>query len=77
MPKQLRSEELRAWIEGQQIANMRGREDVASMRPEEKLRQISRLMASARLFDMSRREAGDDAVRALWQRLRSRTPSRE
>jgi len=77
MPKQLRSEELRAWIEGQQIANMRGREDVASMRPEEKLRQISRLMASARLFDMSRREAGDEAVRELWQRLRSRTASRE
>lgn len=77
MRKQLRSEELRAWIEGQQIANMRGREDVASMRPEEKLRQISRLMASARLFDMSRREAGDEAVRELWQRLRSRTASRE
>jgi hypothetical protein len=63
-------EQLRAWIEGQQIANDRQRESLAAMTADEKLRQISRLMASARVFDMSRRAAGDRAVHELWQRLR-------
>ena len=45
------------------------------MTADEKLRQISRLMSSARMFDMSRRDAGDRAVIELWQRLRARWPA--
>jgi hypothetical protein len=74
MPKGTTPEQLRSWIEGQRIANDRQRETLAAMSAEEKLRQISRLMASARLFDMSRRAAGDRAVHELWQRLRERWP---
>jgi hypothetical protein len=77
MPDAATKEQLRAWLDGQQAANERHRGDVASMTPDEKLRQISRLMRSAGLFDMSRRAAGDRAVIELWQRLRARWPNRE
>jgi hypothetical protein len=76
MPTLTGSERLRAWMEGHQIANTRQRERVAAMSADEKLRQISRLMVSAKLFDGSRREAGDQQVQELWQRLRTRSPRR-
>lgn len=66
---------VRAWIAGHEIANARQRERVAAMSTEEKLRQISRLMSSAGIFDMSRRAAGDQRVIELWQRLRARWPA--
>jgi hypothetical protein len=59
-------DELRAWIEGYEIARMT---------PAEKLDQISRLMSSAELFDMSRRDADDQRVIEIWQRLRERWPA--
>lgn len=46
------------------------------MTMEEKLRQMSRLMSSARMFDMSGRAADDRAVIEIWQRLRERWPGR-
>jgi hypothetical protein len=76
MPNAATREQLRAWIEGHQAANERRRDEVTAMTAEEKLRQISRLMRSARLFDMNRRAAGDRAVIELWQRLRARWPGR-
>lgn len=75
MPQSNARDELRAWIEGHEIANARQRDRVASMSTEEKLRQISRLMSSAGIFDMSRRAAGDQRVIELWQRLRARWPA--
>ncbi|HEX7706362.1 MAG TPA: hypothetical protein VF701_07895 [Thermoanaerobaculia bacterium] len=65
-------QQLRGWIEGHQIANRRQQALRAAMSAEEKLLRISRLMASAHLFDMSRRRAGDEAVREIWKRLRER-----
>jgi hypothetical protein len=59
-------------MEGLRLADVRRRREVEALSADEKLRQISRLMASAKLFDMSRREAGDQAVRELWQELRAR-----
>ena len=67
-------DELRAWIEGYEIVNARKREEVMSMTTAEKLDQISRLMSSADLFDMSRRDADDQRVIEIWQRLRERWP---
>ncbi len=67
MPNAGTREQLRAWIEGQRAVNERHRDEVASMTAGEKLAQISRLMSSARLFDMSRRDAGDRAVIEIWQ----------
>jgi hypothetical protein len=71
MAKPMTKQELRDRVEGWRMANARQRAETASMTPEEKLRQISRLMASASLFDMSRRKAGDDLARELWNRLRT------
>lgn len=68
-------DELRAWIEGYELVNARQLEKVRSMTPAEKLDQISRLMSSADLFDMSRRDADDQRVIELWQRLRERWPA--
>ena len=68
-------QQLQGWIEGHQIANRRQQDLLAAMSAEEKLLRISRLMASARLFDMSRRRAGDEAVREIWKRLRERWPA--
>ena len=68
-------DELRAWIEGYEIVNARKREEIMSMTPAEKLDQISRLMSSADLFDMSRRDADDQRVIEIWQRLRERWPA--
>ena len=70
-------QQLRQWMEGHQLANRRQQASLAAMSAEEKLHQISRLMASARLFPMSRRRAGDDVVREIWQRLRERWPGGE
>jgi hypothetical protein len=61
-------------MEGLRLADVRRRREVEALSADEKLRQISRLMASAKLFDMSRRNAGDQAVRELWQELRARWP---
>ena len=47
------------------------------MTAEEKLQQLSRLMSSTGLFEMSRRAAGDQFVIDLWQQLRARSPHRE
>lgn len=77
MPVAADRDELRAWIAGHEIANERQRDRVVAMSGDDKLRQISRLMVSASLFDMSRRAAGDRAVIELWQRLRARWPSAE
>jgi hypothetical protein len=77
MPYSATGEQLRAWIEGHKLANERHGDEVAAMTADEKLRQISRLMSSAGLFDMNRRAAGDRAVIELWQRLRARWPNRE
>jgi hypothetical protein len=76
MAKELQKRELRAWIEGQEAVNARRRQQVQAMTAEQKLRQISRLMGSARLFDLSRRDPGDEAVREIWQRLRRRMTNR-
>lgn len=65
-------QQLLGWIEGHQIANRRQQALRAALSPEEKLLRISRLMASAPLFDMSRRRAGDEAVREIWKSLRER-----
>ena len=70
MARDLEKRELQAWIEGQEAVNDRRRQQVQAMTAEEKLRQIGRLMSSARLFDLSRRDRGDEAVREIWQRLR-------
>jgi hypothetical protein len=67
-------DEIRSWIAGHEIANARQRAQVASMTAEEKLRQISDLMISTSLFDMSRRASGDQRVIELWQQLRARWP---
>lgn len=75
MPEPGGRDELRAWIAGHEIASARQRERVAAMSAEEKLRQISRLMRSAGMFDMSRRAEGDARVIELWQRLRERWPA--
>ena len=72
MPDPATRDQLRAWMDGHRAANERHLEEVAAMTPDEKLRQISRLMRSAGLFDMNRRAAGDRAVIELWQRLRAR-----
>jgi hypothetical protein len=69
-------EDLLSWLEGQRSANRRHGDEVRAMTPGEKLDRISRLMSSARMFDMSRRNAGDERVIALWQRLRERWPGR-
>jgi hypothetical protein len=65
------AEELRAWLEGHRLADELRRQRVAEMSHEEKLGEIAQLMAASSLFDMSRRIAGDEATRALWQRLRA------
>ena len=75
MPSPPHRDELRGWIAGHEIANARQRERVASMSAGEKLLQISRLMSSAGIFDMTRRAAGDQQVIELWQRLRARWPA--
>jgi hypothetical protein len=77
MTSEMNREQLRSWIEGHEIANRRQQVLRATMSAEEKLLRISRLMASASLFDMSRRRAGDEAVREIWQRLRERWAARE
>ena len=77
MPQAATKEQLRAWLDEQRVANERHRAEVIAMTADEKLRQISRLMSSARLFDMNRRDAGDHAVIELWQRLRAAWPNRE
>lgn len=69
--------ELRAWLAGHEIANRRQRDRVASMTAEEKLHQLSRLMSSTGLFEMSRRNSGDQFVIDLWQQLRARSSNRE
>lgn len=75
MPPSDARDDVRAWIAGHELANARQRERVAAMSVDEKLRQISRLMSSAGMFDMSRRAAGDERVIELWQRLRARWPA--
>jgi hypothetical protein len=65
-------QQLLGWIEGHEIANRRQQAVLAAMSAEEKLLRISRLMASAHLFDMSRRRTGDEAVREIWKTLRDR-----
>ena len=77
MPHTVTKDELTAWLEGQRAANQRHRDEVAAMTPGEKLRQISRLMSAAGMFDMSRRAEGDQRVIELWQRLRERWPDRK
>lgn len=74
MPHAVTKDELTAWLEGHRAANQRHRDEIAAMTPDEKLRQISRLMSSAGMFDMSRRTEGDQRVMELWQRLRERWP---
>ena len=76
MPQRTDADELRARIAGHQAANERHRGAVMAMTMDEKLRQISRLMSSARMFDMSGRAADDRAVIEIWQRLRERWPGR-
>jgi len=75
MPPSNVREELRARIAGHELANARQRERLASMTFEEKLRQMSSLMSSAGMFDMSRRASGDQRVIELWQRLRAHRPA--
>jgi hypothetical protein len=60
------SDDLQDRLTGKELAATRRREEVAAMSAGDKLLQISRLMASASLFDMSRRAAGDlaDVARA-------------
>lgn len=77
MPESGVGDELRAWLAGHEIANARQRDQMAAMTAEEKLRQLSRLMSSTGLFEMSRRDAGDQFVIDLWQQLRARSPHRE
>jgi len=72
VPEKVSKAQLRAWIQGHQTADARRIRRLSVMSPDEKLREMSRLMASAGLFDFSRREAGDQAVRDLWQTLRAR-----
>jgi hypothetical protein len=75
MPRPVTKDELTAWLEGHRAANQRHRDEVAAMTADEKLSQISRLMSSAGMFDMSRRDRGDQRVIELWQRLRERWPA--
>lgn len=77
MPESEAGNELRAWLAGHELANRRQRDQVAAMTAEEKLQQLSRLMRSTGLFEMSRRDAGDQFVIDLWQQLRTRSPHRE
>ena len=77
MPESGIGDELRAWLAGHEIANGRQRDQVAAMTADEKLRQLSRLMSSTYLFEMSRRAAGDQLVIDLWQQLRARSLHRE
>jgi hypothetical protein len=72
MPGPMNAEELRAWRERWDVVNERQREELRRMTPAEKFEQLSRLMSSARMFDMVRRKPADDAARAQWARLQSR-----
>lgn len=71
MPHSTDADALRAKIAGYRIVNAMDLEEVRAMSAGEKLDQISRLMGAASLFDMSRRDAGDQRMRELWQRLRA------
>jgi hypothetical protein len=75
MPEPVGRDELRAWIAGHETANARQLDEIRAMSAEEKLRQLSRLMQSRSLFDMSRRAEGNQLVIDLWQRLRARWPT--
>ena len=68
-------EELLARLKGYEVVNARHLEEVRAMTPGQKLDQIARLMEAASLFDMSRRDADDQRVIELWQRLRERWPA--
>jgi len=70
------AESLRAWLAGQELAGARRREELSAMTAESKLRQLSRLMASASVFDMSRRAEGDSVASELWRTLRERLEDR-
>ena len=59
-------------MEGLKEVDELHRRQLRAMNPGEKLAQIGRLMASAPLFDLSRRDASDQRVRELWQELRRR-----
>jgi hypothetical protein len=71
MTRQATKQELEQWRERWRIVNERQREELRRMTPDEKFDELSRLMASGSLFDLSRRKAGDDAVRELWVRLKT------
>lgn len=70
MPQWTDADELRAKLAGYAIVNEMQWDEVRAMSAGEKLRSISHLMDAASLFDMSRRDAADQRVIELWQRLR-------
>ena len=70
MPQSTDGDELRAKLAGYELVNAMQWDEVRAMSAGEKLRTISQLMSAASLFDMSRREHGDQLVIEIWQRLR-------
>lgn len=58
------------------LVNARTADEARRLTFGEKLDRIASLMAAAELFDMSRRDADDQATREVWVRLKTRTPGR-
>jgi hypothetical protein len=69
--------DLRAWTARWELVNERQREEARRMTPAQRFIELSRLMVSARMFPMSRRNPANDAARELWVRLQRRMLGRE
>jgi hypothetical protein len=73
----MRKSDLQAWIARWHLVNDRQRDEARQMTPAQKFLALSRLMASARMFPMSRRKPANDAARELWARLQRQVLARD
>lgn len=69
--------DLQAWVDRWALVNERQREETMRMTPAQKFLELSRMMASARMFPLSRRKRANDAARELWSRLQQRVLGRD
>lgn len=77
MSGRMNKTDLQAWTERWDLVNERQREEARRKTPAQKFLELSRLMISARMFPMSRRQPANDAARELWSRLQRRMLGRD